>query len=463
MPTPSGSIFFNSALLLVENEANAIIDKNALRDAGVARVCVMTSGIQAARLLIAKLKNEEPMPVDIIFCHTHLADMPVRRWVQLMRKHPRFSTLPILVIVGSSREAEQVKALAMGFDDLIVRPYSRQSLSHNLQQLSIHRRTRQKLSGTVDAVALDNALRQLDACKSEEEEAHAFFAEGLHALQQRQWKEAIRAFNKALSHFALKGEAELGLATVWRGKGNLKKYAYYLNEASLTFIRADKWNKARTAYARLLSVAPESPSPFLQMAEIYIRAARYEEAAEALVAGVNLGDTQNMSKRIANTCVYMNNPVEALHKVQNVLEKTPLQSMNAMLEADLQEALDDRAVRQKRREERALKAAMDTDAQNNKRAYAVTTPSDFVSRESLVDDMLGVPSLLEEDTAQDTNDATLNIFYVDNTAQNRKKSVANTFHEDDAKTGFFAAYPKLNEMATIVKFTWKFMRHKSLD
>ncbi|MDR0466810.1 MAG: hypothetical protein LBH94_05580, partial [Deltaproteobacteria bacterium] len=48
-----------AAFLLVQSEGFAALDRRALREAGVGRVRVMTSGVHAARVLAGKVKNDQ--------------------------------------------------------------------------------------------------------------------------------------------------------------------------------------------------------------------------------------------------------------------------------------------------------------------------------------------------------------------------------------------------------------------
>ena len=63
------------AFLLSESEALAAWTDARLRDAGVPRIRVMTSGIQAARILAGLATDSQGFQPDIIVCGQKMADM----------------------------------------------------------------------------------------------------------------------------------------------------------------------------------------------------------------------------------------------------------------------------------------------------------------------------------------------------------------------------------------------------
>ena len=340
----SSPLPFRTALLLVDAESNAAVDRRALREAGLTQVRILTSGIQAARLLAGRDPDEPRYRPDVILCHKKLADMEGQQLVELVRLHPRLLALPILMVVSSKDEHALLDALGVGGSGVLARPYSQAALAKVLQQLA-HETSAylHSAEAELDTGAFDDALRHFDQTLAEAGNPDRAFRTGMQALHDRDWDSAITAFQKAMRQMALKGESELGLAAAWRGKGDMRKYCYYLNEAGHTFARAMQWHKARVVYTRLLRTAPTAPSPFLAVAENLIRSEKFDEAAEALAAGYDLGCLKDMPDRLARACLFNDDPDDSVDQMLLSLRTTPLAAEVDTLGCGVREALLEQA------------------------------------------------------------------------------------------------------------------------
>ena len=308
MPQSSISSVVTTALLLAQSEDFAVIDRRALREAGVGQVRVMTSGVYAARFLAGKEKDDRGAMPDVILVHHQLEDMAGADFVELARSHPRLAGLPILYVSSSETPEEQISALAQGYSGLLVRPYSGASMRLALEYAAAVKLQRDKLDlgrALLNTALFDKALERFEAMLGAYgQEPEKAFHSGLELLQQRKWDAAISAFQQALRQQAFKGEAEFGIALAWKGKGDQHSYRLYLERAGHSFAQAAKWHRARTVYARLLREAPFSESPFLLEAERLIRAGCFAEAATALAEGYELTPRSAIRERLARTLIY---------------------------------------------------------------------------------------------------------------------------------------------------------------
>ncbi len=315
---------FTTALLLVQDETNAVIDRRALREAGIANIKIFTSGVMAARLLVDTQQDDDEAAPDVVLCHTNMADMSSEDFVALIRLHPALLFTPVIFIAGYNSDAEKAKVLGSGFSGLLTRPYSvsdlRQALFSVAQDeadLSILRAAKKNLNtGRFDRALA--AYEPLSARLNPEET----FKVAMENLKAREWDRAIQAFNKTMKLSALKGESELGLATAWKGKGDLKLYKHYMERSGHTFAMAAKWQKARTVYAKLLVEEPTAKSPFIAATERLMREGRYDEAAEAFAAGYDMSPEAEARKCLAKSCLYADNREQAVSGLAAGLAKT---------------------------------------------------------------------------------------------------------------------------------------------
>lgn len=335
---------FQSVLLLVDAEQHSAVERRALRDMGITKIRVFTSGVQAARVLAGQVADESFRP-DIIICHPKSADMSARQFAELVRAHPRLLALPLVLVASNDSEEIRIDAVAAGFSALLIRPYSVDGLHRALRACCtpsdqhVRKAQRDLREGLFDA-----ALQQYEQSCTEAVEPEEAFHQGLAALERRQWDSAIHCFQRALRTITLKGESELGLAAAWRGKGDLTKYRHYLHEAAHTFTRAMQWHKARTTYARLLRCASDTPSPFLDVAQTLIRAGYFEEAAETLAAGYTMGNAEDIAERLAEACRYTDNPEHYAERIRSSLNKTPLAEITTQLDNDIRKIVQEQAL-----------------------------------------------------------------------------------------------------------------------
>ena len=101
-------------LLLAESEPKAALDRRALREAGADRVECRTSGVEAARLLARIVPPLPDFFPQAVVCSQRLADMDGEQFCAMLRLHPLLLDLPVLLILPSDSEAEQLRTLYCG-------------------------------------------------------------------------------------------------------------------------------------------------------------------------------------------------------------------------------------------------------------------------------------------------------------------------------------------------------------
>jgi len=426
----SSALIVTTALLLAQSEDFAVIDRRALREAGIGQVRVMTGGVYAARFLAGKEQNEQGAMPDIVLVHHQLADMAGADFVELARSHPRLAGLPILHISSTETPETQINALAEGYSGLLVRPYSGDSMRLALEYAATVKLERDKLSlghALLNTELFDKALERFEAMLGAYgQEPEKAFYNGLEHLQQRNWDAAINAFQRALKQLAFKGEAEFGLALAWKGKGDQQRYRRYLELAGHSFAQAAKWHRARTVYARLLREAPFTDSPFLLEAERLIRVGQFAQAATALAEGYDLTPKDAIRERLARTLLYNSNaPEQDMDALRHSLHSKAPGVAGALSEA-LREEMGEQ---QRRRQGRKLRAQT-----ASKALFAQ-----------------GVP-LLEEAGEEET---------AFRSEPDGPLAIA-PLSEQSVASDLFSDKPGVNEAITVAKLTWKIFRSGKL-
>ena len=307
-------------LLLSESEALASLEKRALREAGVPHIHSMTSGIEAARLLADLTPGKGRLPLDcIVVCGQKLADMEGERFCALVRLHPRLLGLPILLILANDSELEQLRTLGCGASALMARPYTVPNLQHHLQALAANKPALDDLVHASHQASLQNfdtALATFGELLKPKRQPDDYFRVGMQCLQQCSWNNAIAAFQRALQSQLIKGEAEMGIAAAWKGKGDMPRFHAWLARAADTFVRAERWNAARAAFGRLTQDNPNAKNPFVKRAREQILAGQFDAAVATLTEGYEVTPKEQLSRSWARICMAAPNPEAMLKKLE---------------------------------------------------------------------------------------------------------------------------------------------------
>ncbi len=460
---------FKSALLLLEDASASSLDRYALRDAGIKHVRTLNLGLQAATLLAEELtkaqmpsipnlneeaeitlKNADVPAVDIIFCHARCQDISARAFIDMVRTHPAFSNIPIILLAKNDSEMELLQAVEntpqAKFIGLIKRPYTAQSLQEYIDAMFAKlqlEKTSEPMGNAEDFFAL---LQRYEHAKSGEGRAEFLFKEGMRSLQEKSYHAAISSFKKVLFHANFKGEAEVGLAAAYKAKGDTKNYRYFIYEATFTFIRACKWDKARMAFEKLMKIMPAAEDIYAQRAKHLVNAGNYVKAAETLLAAPNLQELvqhENTKVLLIEACLYTENPPFTVEQIVKTFTDASLRPLALSLRKALEvgqkkydSKLQKRRDARKIQEEKVKKMAQNTTEKPHIHAFSESIP--------------GAPSLL-------SNVESKKISSQDKSTSKQHGPIT-PLQEEDVESQALAAFPKLQEVASVIKVTLKLMK-----
>lgn len=427
-----------TVLLLCENEKAANLDRRALREAGIANVHVLTSGIEAARLLANPNLAGSRYP-DIVISLRQLADMDCEQFCAIVRQHPGLTRLPILLILPNEGDAEQMRALGCRASSLLGRPYSINTLKKHLvplvREVPAQRRQRDEIAGMA-AEQFEEALATYGVLLRSEKKPEDYFKAGMKSLSEQRWNLAIAAFERAMRDPETKAEAELGLAAAFKGRGDMDRFRTWLGEASETFVSAKRWGRARSAYARLLQHDPSAKNPFLSHAHKLIRQQEYGQAAEALVQSLNLMPKMKAGERYARICMAAEDPEEMFAALEQSLHE---EGDHEFMALDIRRSLN---VMEKQREERQRQMALERKwqlARSLTRQKQAGAPPDNAVQPAETPLKSVAREWEEEDLSRPASD----------------HPVLAPLGEQEATSELFMKKPALNEFLSVIKLTWK--------
>lgn len=448
-------------LLLCADENSGRVDKLALREAGLGNVRVMTSGVAAAKLLSGMIRSAPQIP-DLVVCLTRLEDMDGEQFCAIIRQHPRLLGLPILLIMPNDNEAAQLKTFGCGASALLARPYSVDTLKKSLAPLlrgALEQRKLRQAAEQADTSAFDDALATYGLLLRSERKPEDYFKAGMKALEESRWSAAIAAFERALRDAQIRAEAELGIAAAYKGKGDMRRFRAWLARASETFVAAKRWNRARSAYARLLQHDPSARNPFLAQAHKLIRERRYDDAAATLVQSLNLLPKIRAGERYARVCMAADEPEEMLEALEKSLRA---EGDHDFLATDIRASLDTMTrQREQNRREQAVERKWQL-AQTLAREALKKEERNRAAEKDKTANLRGEPVEIRE--AEPVEAVQVADFGESGSSEDELGGdelaalAPEPFGQKEATSAMFAKKPRLNELFSVIKLTWKLSR-----
>lgn len=456
-----------SILLLCEDEKTANLDRRALRSAGYGHVHVMTSGIEAATLLAGMNKPAAGYYPDIVICLNQLGDMDGEQFCNIVRQHPLLLGLPILLILPNDNEAEQLRTLGCGASALLGRPYSVDVLKNILAQLGQAipgQRNLRKAAKEADTSSFDEALATYGVLLRSERKPEDYFKVGMRCLAESRWQLAIAAFERALRDAQIKAEAELGIAAAFKGKGDMARSRAWLARATESFLQAKRWNRARSAYARLLQNDPSAKNPFLAEAHKLIHQQNYDEAATVLVYSLGFISKKKAGERYARVCMAADEPDKMLAALKERLN-TDGKGQYDFLGEEIRESLE---IMKRQKQERQRQDAAERKWELAKNLGLLRASNSAKTGTTAIQDMQSspgsdpprrhpekaVPGFGEKEIIQTDSLQTSENNFEGETDDTALPPLDTAHNHDD----LFSGKSKLNALFSVVKLTWKLSR-----
>ncbi|MBO4369599.1 MAG: hypothetical protein J5803_05825 [Desulfovibrio sp.] len=442
---------FSTILFLSDSISNNAVDKKVLREAGVTQIICMSSGSNACDYLTKNLRQAREM---LVVCNAMLDDMSGEQFCNIVRLHPRLLGIPILLVLPSKISKDHLLALGCGASAIIARPYSISAMHDALYSLSYKETHQTLLKNGIEKCSqktFDESIDDLQyLLQLGEHNPEDFFKVGMRCLNDQKWNSAIAAFHHALSSQIVKGEAELGIATAYKGKGKLFEAEQWMTRACETFVFGSRWQMARMVYARIAKSNAAARNTFFVRARRQIAQGAYDAAAITLVEGIETVPHDEASKKMAEICVSAHAPTKMLHYLTDILED---RNMADSLIADVKTNFS-RKIQEAN--ERRLKACEER--------YEVLSRRFAPTNESLPEPIHTIHSLKNDQddlrtTATVHNGAFLQTKGVSPSPKlvTQKQVIAKLdFEEKGSRSS-----SKWNDFLTMIKMTWKLSRSLS--
>ncbi len=325
------SAFFSCALLLAEDEALVSLDKTLLRQAGIPRLRLASSG----RAALAALKNsageqQKGFAASGLIIWHGLADMSLAAFVKAFREECPHLNPPLLILGAPDQTLAEAVAGPLAF---LPRPYTQIQLGRVLRDL---RRGTAALAGQGPAclpglsfgksIALprtDKHVRErlpdqqtVGAGQAAEQEnpADKHLKQGLNFLRNLRLKEAQAELETALILDPQRLETLLALARLHQQRQEEPSAAGCLLRAVKAYLERGETEKAGLVFARV----PRryvTENPFVPVAEKLLLAGQYKEAISAFLEARKADPQSELHSLMGRACQFTKAPEESLRQL----------------------------------------------------------------------------------------------------------------------------------------------------
>jgi two-component system, chemotaxis family, chemotaxis protein CheY len=115
-------------LVADDSTATRALIAAALADLENVQVERVSSGIEALKLL-------STTEIDMVLTDIHMPEINGLELVRFIKSDDRLRSIPVIVISTEAAEDERRRALALGADDYLHKPFTAQQLQHTINKL----------------------------------------------------------------------------------------------------------------------------------------------------------------------------------------------------------------------------------------------------------------------------------------------------------------------------------------
>jgi len=310
-------------VLVSNNEQTRKVDRQALKLLGYVNITVLAAGAAAVEYIAGQ------RPALVVACG-EVDGMDGCEFVRQVRRAGR-KMPPVVVLTSENREQHVLDAIAAGCSGYVLRPYTLSTIGKHLEQaggqsefLDIEQEQLGVAQELLEAGDFDAALEEYDEVISATDEAQRYFNQGIKALGNKKYGQAIIAFNKALKICELFAEAFQGMAEAYKGKGDLGKYEANLKRAADIFAQQDRFEETKLIFADILKMHSSAINPYNSLGVALRQKGDLAGAIQAYKQAIALTpDDENIYFNIAKACFTFGQREKAKKYIREALDLNP--------------------------------------------------------------------------------------------------------------------------------------------
>ncbi len=291
--------------ILTNNQHHAARDKQSCIKLNVKSVQVFDELEDA----LEPLRRQD---VQLVLLDAAVKDMDGCACLKALRKAVRTPLLPVIMVTPESNLQQVLGAIAAGCNGYVIRPYSIETFERHLRMAfqtisadEIEAVQLENANALVSQGRFDEAIEEYAEIVEEENEAVAYFNQGMDALRRQKFGKAIIAFNKAVAINAMYAEAYKGMAYAYQGKGDEAGFRACLDKSAAILAMQDRLDELKELFVEILKANPEAVNPYNTMGIDLRKKGDYPGALHAYNQALHLTpEDENLRYNIAKACIF---------------------------------------------------------------------------------------------------------------------------------------------------------------
>jgi len=316
-------VMTDEVTLVCKNELIRKVDRQALKLLGYMKVTVLAEGAAAVEHIVAHRPS-------LVVTSGDMDDMDACELTRQLRRAGS-NMPPVVVLTSENREQDVLDAITAGCGGYVLRPYNLGTIRKHLEQArSLAEFTEIELEqlgvaqGLLEAGDFNAALEEYEEVLTATDEAQRYFNQGIKALGNKKYGQAIIAFNKALRLSELYGEAYKGMAEAYKGKGDMGQYEKNLNLAAEIFAQQDRFDETKQIFADILKIQSEAINPYNSLGVTLRKKGDFTGSIQAYKQALALTpEDENIHYNIAKACYTAGQEDKAKKYIEEALNLNP--------------------------------------------------------------------------------------------------------------------------------------------
>ena len=251
--------------------------------------------------------------------------------LRAIKRHAELKAKAVVMISSDGRRERVLNAVSAGCCGYVLRPYVLETFAKHVKAAWESSRPDEECLAQVEKGAnlawagnFGEAVQELSAVVSRDNDALEWFNKGLEHLRLQEFGQAIQCFNTTLAVNTLFAQAYRGLAHAHKGLGDMEKHLEYLNKSAEILAMQDKLQELRELYVEILSHDPEAVNPYNTLGVRLRRSGDLSGALHAYSRALSLTPTdENLHYNIAKAYLHASRQDQAEHHLKQALEIKP--------------------------------------------------------------------------------------------------------------------------------------------
>ncbi len=258
---------------------------------------------------------------QIVIVQWEMPEMSGIALLQLIRRNPEFSDMPVVLWAENITKTDVIKAGEAGANSILVDPVSLEGLDSKIRimlEFEMSPSTKKARSFMAKGDLLmkqeryEEALQEYGRVLDVLESAEVYYNIGYIKTAKGEYDEALAAFRKATQLNQMFAKAYKAMAEVYLKMGNNKMAEKYLQMAGEIYLEREMHENAESIFNEILKINPETINVYNSLGILYRRQSRHRDAIALYEKAVKIDPCdENIHFNMGRAYLDIENPEQA--------------------------------------------------------------------------------------------------------------------------------------------------------